>query len=186
MQQSPPFNFGLVVAYLVPGFVVLWGVSFYSPVVRTWLATPPGNLPTVGGLLYVTVGSLAAGMTVSAIRWAAFDTLHHRTGIAPPRWDFATLPEKLEAYQALIEIHYRYYQLHAHLLIALAFAYAARFFATPWRAYRVGAVDLGFIIVSVVLFLASRDALRKYYRRAGELLKPLAIVKGGENHVERR
>jgi len=186
VQQSPPFNFGLVVAYLVPGFVVLWGVSFYSPVVRTWLATPPGNLPTVGGLLCGTVGSLAAGMTVSAIRWAAFGTLHRSTGIAPPRWDFATLPEKLEAYQALIEIHYRYYQLHAHLLIALAFAYAARFFATPWRAYRVGAVDLGFIIVSVVLFLASRDALRKYYRRAGELLKPLAIVKGGENHVERR
>ena len=109
-------------------------------------------------------------MTVSAIRWAVFDTLHHRTGVAPPRWDFATLPEKLEAYQALIEIHYRYYQLHSHLLVALAFAYGARFFATPWRAYRVGVVDLGFIIVSVVLFLASRDGLAKYYRRAGELL----------------
>ena len=63
--------------------------------------------------MYVTVASLAAGVTVSAIRWAVFNTLHHRTGVAPPRWDFATLPEKLEAYQALIEIHYRYYQLHA-------------------------------------------------------------------------
>jgi hypothetical protein len=159
MRDVSPFSFGIAVAYLIPGVVVVWGASYLSPILRTWLATPRDNLPTVGGLLYVTAASLAAGMTVSAIRWAVFDTLHHRTGVAPPRWHFAALPEKLEAYQALIEIHYRYYQLHAHLLIALAFAYVARFLATPWRAYRVGAVDLGFIIVSVVLFLASRDAL---------------------------
>ena len=159
MRDIFPFNFGLAVAYLIPGYVVLWGASYSSPILRTWLAMPPDNLPTAGGLLYVTVASLAAGMTVSAIRWAVFDTLHHRTGVVPPRWDFATLPKKLDAYQALIEIHYRYYQLHSHLLLAFAFAYAARFFATPWRAYRVGAVDLGFVIVSVVFFLASRDAL---------------------------
>lgn len=170
MRDVSPFNFGLVVAYLIPGFVVLWGASYLSPSLRTWLAMPPGNLPTVGGLLYVTIASLAAGMTVSAVRWAVFDALHHCTGVVPPRWDFAGLPERLEAYQALIEIHYRYYQLHAHLLLALAFAYGARFFATPWRAYRAGWVDVGFIIVSVVLFFASRDGLRKYYRRAGELL----------------
>ena len=170
MRDVSPFNFGVAAAYLVPGFVVLWGASYLSPIMRTWLATPPDNLPTVGGLLYVTVASLAAGTTASAVRWAIFDMLHHRTGVAPPRWDFATLPEKLEAFQTLIEIHYRYYQLHANLLVALAFAYAARFFATPSRAYRVGTVDLGFMIVSVILFLGSRDALRKYYRRAGELL----------------
>ena len=31
------------------------GRSYSSPILRTWLATPPDNLPTVGGLLYVTV-----------------------------------------------------------------------------------------------------------------------------------
>ena len=146
-------------AYLVPGFVVVWGVSYYSPVLRAWLAAPPANLPTVGGLLYVTVGSLAAGMTASAFRWAVLDTLHHRTGIPPPAWTFAALPEKLDAFQALIEIHYRYYQMHANLLVALTFAYAMRFLATGWRAYQVGAVDLGFIVVGVVLFFGSRNAL---------------------------
>ena len=40
-------------------------------------------------------------MTASAVRWAFFDTLHHRTGVAPPLWHFATLPEKLEAFQTL-------------------------------------------------------------------------------------
>ena len=170
MRDVSPFNFGLAAAYLVPGFVVLWGASYLLPIVRTWLALPPDNLPTVGGLLYVTVASLAAGTTASAVRWALFDTLHHHTGVVPPRWDFAALPEKLDAFQTLIEIHYRYYQLHANLLVALAFAYAARLSATPWRAYHVGIVDLGFVVVSIVLYFGSRDALRKYYRRAGELL----------------
>jgi hypothetical protein len=185
VRETYSLSFGFLVAYLVPGFVVLWGVSYYSPLLRAWLVSPPANLPTVGGLLYVTVGSLAAGVTASAFRWALFDTLHHRTGIAPPTWTFAALPEKLEAFQTLIEIHYRYYQTHANLLVALAFAYAMRFLAIGWQAYRLGAVDLGFIVIGVVLFLGSRDALRKYYRRAGELLKPSEIVKGGEKHDER-
>ena len=185
VRETYSLNFGLLVAYLVPGFVVLWGVSYYSPILRAWLAAPPANLPTVGGLLYVTVGSLAAGVTASAFRWAVLDTLHHRTGIAPPAWTFAALPEKLEAFQALIEIHYRYYQTHANLLVALAFAYAMRFLATGWQAYQVGAVDLDFIIVGVVLFFGSRNALTLYYRRAGELLKPSAVVEGGEKHDER-
>ena len=159
-----------MVAYLVPGFVVLWGVSYSSPNLRAWLATPPDNLPTVGGLLYVTVASLAAGMTVSAIRWAVFDTLHHHTGVAPPRWDFA------RCRKSSMPIRHSSRTTIATTNCTLTCSWpsrsltSARFFATPWRAYRVGVVDIGFIIVSVVLFLASRDALRKYYRRAGELL----------------
>lgn len=138
MRELSPFNFGLVVAYLVPGLVILWGISYSSPIVRAWLAAPPDSLPTVGGLLYVTVVSLAAGMTASAFRWALLDTFHHATGVTPPAWNFAILQEKLEAFQTLIEIHYRYYQTHANLLVALVFAYAMRFRAAGWPAYRVG------------------------------------------------
>ena len=185
MRDVLPFNFGLLVAYIVPGFVVLWGASYSLPALRAWLVMPPDNLPTVGGLLYVTVGSLAAGMTASAFRWAVFDTIHHATGIRPPSWTFAALPERLDAFQALIEIHYRYYQTHANLLVALGFFYVMRFLAIGWRVYRVGAVDLGFIIVGVVLFFAARDALSKYYGRAGELLKPSESTKGGEKYVKR-
>lgn len=186
MRDLSPFNFGHLVAYLVPGFVILWGISYSSPIARAWLAAPPENLPTVGGLLYVTVVSLAAGMTASAFRWALLDTFHHATGVTPPAWSFAALQQRLDAFQTLIEIHYRYYQTHGNLLVALAFTYAMRLRAVGWPAYRVGAVDLGFLVVGVILFFAARDALSKYYRRAGELLKPSASAKGGEKHVERR
>ena len=186
MQEVSPFNFGLIAAYLVPGFVALWGAAYPFPCLRTWLIAPPENLPTVGGLLYVTIASLAAGTTASAVRWLVFDTFHHHTGVEPPRWDFGLLPERLDAYQTLIEIHYRYYQLHANLLVALVFAYVARFTATPWRAYHPGAVDLGFVVVCAVLFLGSRDALRKYYHRAGELLHRSVNPEAAITQVSRR
>ena len=37
----------------------------------------------------MTLGSLALGLTVSAVRWMLVDTLHHATGVHPPAWEFA-------------------------------------------------------------------------------------------------
>lgn len=170
MRDTPPLNFGLIVAYLVPGFVVLWGAAYHSPTIRSWLLASPQQAPTVGGLVYATLASLAAGMIVSAFRWALIDTVHHRTGIRMPAWDFSLLHEKLDAYQLLVEFHYRYYQFFANILIASVFSYLAYRCApegsqAPWTA-----LDIGFAVVCVVLFFTSRDALQKYYRRAGELL----------------
>ena len=172
MRDISPFNFGLLIAYLVPGFIVLWGAGYHFPIVRTWLAESPDNAPQIGDLLYATLGAIACGMTVSVFRWAIIDTFHHHTGIKPPIWNFSILHERLDAYQALIEIHYRYYQAHANMFLAILFTYAARFFAIGFRTYQMGAMDIGFLIVSIVLFFGSRNALKKYYLRAGELLKP--------------
>ena len=71
-----------------------------------------------------------------------------------------------------VEMHYRYYQFFANMLIAILFAYAAwrstpAGWSGPW-----GKADAALFAVCVVLFLGSRDALRKYYRRAGDLLSP--------------
>ena len=74
-------NFGLIIAFLLPGFVALLGVSFFSPAVASWITVPRQDAPAVAGFMYVTLASLAAGVTVSAVRWAIIDHLHHATGI---------------------------------------------------------------------------------------------------------
>jgi len=95
------------------------------PINAFWPAVSPQTAPTVGDLLYATLGSIAAGMIASAFRWAVFDTLYHRTGIPPPAWLFSTLHQKLEAFHTLVEIHDRYYQFYANMLVALTFTYVA-------------------------------------------------------------
>ena len=127
---------------------------------------------------------LADQLMVSAVRWAVIDTLHHHTGPPPPRWNFALLPQRLAAFRMLVEDHYVYYKFYANSLVALVFLYVA------WRTSAQAAmnqwgVDVAFFALCIVLFIGSRDSLRRYYRRAEQLFST-KHEKGGEKHDERQ
>src|SRR5437763_832294 len=115
MKEVTSSNFGLLIAFLLPGFTSLWGASYFSETVGHWLSDA-GTTPTVGGFMYVTLASVAAGVTVSTVRWAVLDTIHRWTGLPQPAWDFSRLQDNVVAYNVLNEIHYKYYQFHGNLL----------------------------------------------------------------------
>ena len=166
MRELSGKNFGVLIAYLLPGFVSLWAVAMFSPAVDAWLTSKPNAQPTVGGFLYTTLGSLSGGLTVSAVRWAVVDTFHHATGLVPPAWDFSKLRDRLDAFEALVENHYRYYQFYSNMLVAVFLS----------RATRIGTVcstdrlQIVLLLLACVFLAASRDTLGKYYGRASQLL----------------
>lgn len=123
MQNLSRGNFGLVIAYLLPGLTALSGIAIFSPMVRLWLVGPPMESPTVAGFLYVTLASLGAGLVVNTIRWAIVDAIHHRTGLSKPQWNFAHLQANLAAFEAAVENHYRHYQSLGGMFIATAWTY---------------------------------------------------------------
>jgi hypothetical protein len=84
-----------------------------------WGTAGAGPNPALTTFLFGTVEALAAGLTVSTVRWLLLDTIHHRTGIRPPAWDFASLEKWVAAFGYLIQIHYRYYKLYANMVVAL-------------------------------------------------------------------
>jgi hypothetical protein len=170
-KESSVNDFGLLIAYVLPGFVALWGAASAVPSLRPWFGLTPDEAPTVGGFLFLTVASVGAGLVASTVRWLTVDALHHRTGIRPPAWDFGRLGRNVQAFAVLVDGHYRYYQFYANTLVALAAAYGLWRVSSGWHAAPRGAPDLAFAAVELVLFLGSRDTLRKYYRRAGELLR---------------
>ena len=55
-------NFGLLIAFVLPGFVLLWGMAPYSSTISEWLGQATSNAPTVGGFLYVTLASVGLGV----------------------------------------------------------------------------------------------------------------------------
>jgi hypothetical protein len=162
-------SFGLTIAYLLPGFTMLCGVAVVSPAVRTWLGASAANAPSLGGFLYVTIGSLTAGLILSAIRWLLLDTLHHRTGLTLPPRDFSKLQSRLLAFNNLVADHYRFYQFYGSMLFASAIAYGLWRFQDGAQSPLIAA-DIGFVLLEVVLFAGSRDTLRKYYDRTRQLL----------------
>jgi hypothetical protein len=158
MQPVTSDTFGPLVAYLAPGATVLLGVSLFSPLVRSWFIAVPDGAPTIGGFLFLTVASIAVGMTVSAVRWLIVDTLHAWTGLPLPRLNFSRLDKNVAAFSLLIEIHYRHYLHYSNMGIATAFTYGCyrvKFWGTGF-----GWLDVVFVIIEVVFFAASRDTLR--------------------------
>ena len=106
-------NFGLVIAFLLPGFVCLAGAARFSPTIAGWMSLAPTSDPTVVGFLYVLLASIGAGLVASAVRWAIIDTVHHRTGLPPANLDFSRLQANLDAFQMAVEHNYRHYQFYA-------------------------------------------------------------------------
>lgn len=163
-------TFGFLIAYLIPGFVCLWAVRPFVPEVQTWLAVSPESAPTVGGFLFATLASLGAGLLTSAVRWLLVDHLYHATGIQQPNWDFRRLAGATPAFHAVVEYFYRYFQFYANTLIALAFLYATQLVTAQHWPGQNAWNDLAFLAAEVVLVLASRDSLTKYYSRSAFLL----------------
>jgi hypothetical protein len=161
-------NFGLLIAYVLPGFVALWGLSYSSDAIRLWLQGTAASAPSVGGALYVVLASVACGMTANAVRWATIDQLHHLTGLDHPDWDDSRLQERLEAFDYLVENHFRYYQFYSSTVVSVLVAYAA------WRhsgqSDASGGAEFGVSLLAGVFLASSRDALRRYYSGTSLLL----------------
>ena len=160
-------NFGLLIAFVLPGFVLLWGMAPYSSTISGWLGQATGNAPTVGGFLYITLASVGIGQLVSTLRWLLIDSLHHATGIQKPNVDFSRLKDSVDAFDRLIEIHYRYYQWHANALVASIIAAVLRWSADGFQCHEFGLL----LAIDVLLFVGSRDTMSKYQRRVEDLLR---------------
>ena len=167
MNDSPERLFGLTIAYILPGFVSLWGASSLAPNVTLWLSVQPQANPSFATFLYALLASLAAGLVVSAIRWLLIDTLHHHTGVPFPDPDFSKVQEKFDAFELAIELYYQYYQFYANMLVAITLVALCRLGAGTWPPLPLTAAG---ILVWLVLLLASRDSLRRYYTRISQLL----------------
>ena len=165
MHQLSTANFGLLIAYVLPGITSVWGASYLSPTLRTWLGSASNEAPTIAGFLYVSLAAVAAGLIVSTVRWMVVDTVHYLTGVPRPRWDFSRFGEKVMAYDKLGEIHYRYYQHYSNMLVASVFAYFARRISLGFFSHWLGWPDVGFITLAVIFAAGSRDTFQKYNHR---------------------
>lgn len=163
-EESSLTNFGLLIAYVLPGFTALEGFPLITPSRTAWGTTGDPN-PALTTFLSGTVMALAAGLTVSTVRWLLLDTFHHATGLRRPVRDFARLERRVAAFEYLVLVHYRYYKFYANMVVALVWAYATREYALGWQG-------LLYFPLALLFYLASRDSLRKYYERTGSLLSP--------------
>jgi hypothetical protein len=166
-------QFGLLVGYLLPGFLGLLGLAPISPVVAGWIQGVKVGDAGVGPPIYAVLCATMIGMIVGCFRWLIVDHVHEWTGIKRPTWDFNVLEKRLKAFNYIVEGRYRYYQFYSGTLIALVWTYSVYRLMQTSPLLGIG-TDLGVLILCAVLFAGSRDALRRYYAEVGQLVGPVA------------
>ena len=172
MKDVTEKNFGVIIAFWLPGFLFLWGLSYSWPQVATWLAkSSASDAPTVGGFLYATLASLAVGLLINAVRWAIVQEvlLYGITRLRRPNVNYGNLTKEgvLSAFQGAIEGNYRYYQYYANAFVALVAAFGAYVAHNEpsWWAWSL------VIVVALILLVASRNELNKFNERAEVITK---------------
>jgi hypothetical protein len=170
MKAIESLDFGLIIAYVIPGFVTLYTISLYSEPVRSLLG---GNtyVPQAGAIIPLIFLAIAVGIAVNALAWATLRHVIQATGVPRPDLNYALLTkEKSVAFQEIIQSDFRYYQYYTNTLTAfllLCMGYVLRSVAN-----RVEVLWLVATVLIVVLFFASRDSLQRSYSAIGALLTP--------------
>ena len=157
-------QFGLLIAYVIPGMLVSHGLTEKSPTLAAWMGIT--SEPGFGGFLYVFLLAAALGLILSTVRWLTLDRLHARFGLRPDAWELEELAERLPALEMLVLYNYRYYQFYGNLLVALPV------WLVLHADLRVNPLTIVIaILFELVLFAGSRDTLRNYVRHARSMRK---------------
>lgn len=174
MNQPTRQGFGIVMAFTLPGFVVLASVEQYFPGLADliWGDHDDG----LAGFLYATLFSSGTGLFVSAVRWLTIDCIHHCTGIPPRPINFALVAERVDAFRMFVEDNYRFYQFYANTFVAICGMLVSQRLLVGWN-HGIDSRECILLATLPILFVGSRDSLRRYYCRISQILsRPTEVM----------
>jgi hypothetical protein len=163
MDPFSSINFGLLIAYFLPGIISLYALKYFSTDVADLFAAVLDKDKNLGASLLILAASLAVGLIVSAFRDFALERIHYKTGVEFTPFNYGKFIEKdrKSALEDLIANKYRFYQFYGNTMVALLFLFIARFnYANAWEKRGLLIIN---VLAVILLFLASRDALKDMF-----------------------
>ena len=161
-ESAKPFsdiNFGLLIAYFLPGFMGLYALRPFSRSVHEWFVAILDKDKTVGASFLLLASSLVVGLIISACRDILLDRLHSNTGVDATSFEYGKFNDsnKMALLEGLIANKYRFYQFYGNTMLA-----ALLLLLSNLKRIEISTNKLGLLInfgVVVLLFWASREAL---------------------------
>lgn len=141
-------SFGLVIAYLLPGLVTLFGFSYWFSELRRLFDTFLNGASNLGLFLLVALASIVMSMMVTLIRWYIFELhLCRRYHLPPEDFDNLSGAGKIAAFRASVDENYRYHQFFGGMTVALpilffGWAVENQVFGDFWKTMAFSAVFL--------------------------------------------
>jgi len=177
----PTLDFGVFIAYLLPGLIALYGLTFVMPQLRDLLRPDAGRLG-IGGAVLVTILSLTAGRLISIGRAVVIDSTFaaplplvscvekpYLGGIPPISPDYRQLFEsgRREAFILAIANEQRPYQFCGNTALAAIVSLVCWLLTLPKQTYRkprVLIITAIAISVAIILYVGARSSYYDFKR----------------------
>lgn len=130
--KTSSLDFGTVIAFVAPGFIGFYAVSYHLSTARAWLDAASNKEQSVGVFLLVLLASIATGLIVSGVRQLIIDRFfcsRHlgRFALQTISLDWSKIDEKnIVVLNTIRDGYYWYYQFYSNTCVALAFLVGAR------------------------------------------------------------
>jgi len=170
--NPPSLDFGQFIAFILPGFVAFYSLTFIAVQAQTILDSALTKDSAAGAGLVILLSSLALGVIISGVRGFALDNIQELLGVHKPKFDYGKLrnPNTLAAFREAINNTYRYAQSYGNMALALVLALVSKF----WIQRATVSDQLPFLILvsltAVALFLCHRSMLDSTYKALAKIL----------------
>ena len=175
MKDVTSTSWGLLIAFVLPGLVAFYSLGFWLADVEELFNTFVTPRSNIGLLLLVFAAANVMGVQVALLRGLLYEQCLCRSRHLDPA-DFGALGKdenRLAAFRAVAEEHYRYHQFWGSMSIVMPI------FAVGWMVDLRGCLHWWQILVAVSAFVVIEGATvcgaivayRKYVDRGKHILK---------------
>jgi hypothetical protein len=188
MGGLSPLDFGLFMAYILPGFVAVFALTYISPWARQVFNLVLSKDSSVGATFIIFLAALAIGIIVSALRGLVLDAIQFKSGVSRlPQINLGKIrdPNVLSAFKEAINNVYRFSQFYGNMAVALTMLLAFKFIIAGDSIASSWAVFTCLVITIVALVVSHRRQLKETYVAMSKILAESisAPTEGPEIHV---
>lgn len=166
-------TFGLVIAYVIPGVFGLYALSPYMDEIKKMFDKFIEAKSDIGLFFLFIFLSTAVGLVVTIIKWVLYERLITNKKI--PNNFFATIgtsENKLTAFRATVDEHYRYHQFWGNLSIILPILAYNYLTLNSEGITTINLLVVIFILIFIefLLVIAAVEAYNNYLKRSTAIL----------------
>jgi hypothetical protein len=170
-------GFALLIAFLLPGLVALFGIATVNPTVLGWFQGAQSG-PQLVGFLFVLMAALALNIVIHALRWFVFEKVRIAALGCPwvkpnPPLDLRNRKDLEAQYIDNRHQFYYHYLAYGNSAVAIPIAVTAWKFGSHAPEPPMGlflSVCGGAAVLTAVLGLAACEAICRYMDRQTSLL----------------
>jgi hypothetical protein len=118
MKDVTSTSFGLVIAFLLPGLLALYALTYFSDTARATFFAFQGTTSDLGLFLLTILAGLGMGLEVTAVRWVVFEEFRRKKSkLDSDLFSQLSDDKKLTAFRAAVDEHYRYHQFWGGIFV---------------------------------------------------------------------